>query len=93
MIDLYILALRYNAAYGKSTFQSSKLSNPQGDEFAGDKCVDGKLEAHWNNGSCCYTNRQSDINPWFSVDLGNIQKIYTVTIVNRADKVGKNIFI
>jgi len=68
-----------NVAEGRPATQSSVA-------WGGDasKAVDGNgLDGSWGSGSCTHTN--GDGPTWWQVDLGQIQDIRAVQIVNRAD--------
>ncbi|XP_048057793.1 uncharacterized protein LOC125275137 [Megalobrama amblycephala] len=50
---------------------------------AAQHAVDGNRNSDANKGSCTHTN--SEFNPWWRVDLGNVYSINKVTITNRGD--------
>ncbi|XP_048057775.1 uncharacterized protein LOC125275128 [Megalobrama amblycephala] len=68
-----------NLALNAKAVQSS-LGHPLGDA---QHAVDGKRDSDYFKGSCTHTN--SEFNPWWRVDLGNIYSVYSVAITNRGD--------
>ena len=70
-----------NLAYQKDTNQSSI-----GFHAASSKAVDGYSNTNWNGGSCAHTRHEKQ--PWWRVDLGNVELVNEVYVVNRGDCCG-----
>ena len=70
-----------NLAYNKSTAQIS-------DAYSGvsSRAVDGNSDTTFSSGSCSQTGLA--INPWWRVDLGRVEPVNQVYIVNRGDCCG-----
>ena len=71
-----------NLAYLKDTNQSSTYS----DRFAtgaSSNAVDGNSNTNFFGGSC--VNTLHDKQPWWRVDLGNVELVNEVYVVNRGD--------
>ena len=65
-----------NLAYQKKTNQSSI-------DFEGvsSRAVDGNSNTNWYDGSCVHTT--SEKQPWWRVDLGKVELVNEVYVVNR----------
>ena len=70
---VFVLA---NLARGKTATQSSK------DAFA-KFAVDGIYQTTWIKGYCTHTYMES--NPWWRVDLAQVQPVSEIYLVNRGD--------
>ena len=68
-----------NLAYQKNTSQSS-TDDRLG---ASSNAVDGNSNTNWNEGSCSRTLKEKQ--PWWRVDLGNVELVNEVYVVNRGD--------
>ena len=71
-----------NLAYLKDTNQSSTYN----DRFAmgaSSNAVDGNSNTNLNGGSCAHTLDEKQ--PWWRVDLGNVELVNEVYVVNRGD--------
>ena len=66
-----------NLAYQKNTIQSSTYN----DQGASDHAVDGNSNTRWNGWSCTHTRDQKQ--PWWRVDLGNVELVNEIYVVNR----------
>ena len=74
-----------NLAYQKNTDQSS--TNSDGDATgASGNAVDGNSNTNFKKGSCARTF--SEKQPWWRVDLGNVELVNEVYVVNRGDCCG-----
>ena len=71
-----------NLAYLKDTNQSS-TDDRLG---ASSNAVDGNSNTNWNDGSCSRTLKEKQ--PWWRVDLGNVELVNEVYVVNRGDCCG-----
>ena len=71
-----------NLAYQKNTNQSSTLSV----SGASGHVVDGNSNTQFSSGSCAHTNDEKQ--PWWRVDLGNVELVNEVYVVNRGDCCG-----
>ena len=71
-----------NLAYLKDTNQSSTDVNLG----ASSNAVDGKSNTNGNDGSCSRTLKEKQ--PWWRVDLGNVELVNEVYVVNRGDCCG-----
>ena len=77
-----------NLAYLKDTNQSSTYS----DRFAtgaSSNAVDGNSNINFNDGSCVKTLKEK--RPWWRVDLGNVELVNEVYVVNRGDCCGNKL--
>ena len=74
-----------NLAYQKNTSQSSTLN----DNGASGHAVDGDSNTDWTEGSCAHTRDEKQ--PWWRVDLGNVELVNEVYIVNRGDCCGNRL--
>ena len=74
-----------NLAYQKITSQSSTL-NDKGASFL---AVDGDSNTHLNGWSCAHTRNEKQ--PWWRVDLGNVELVNEVYVVNRGDCCGNRL--
>ena len=72
-----------NLAYLKDTNQSSTL---HGDKGASRNAVDGNSNTNFFDGSCVHTRNEKQ--PWWRVDLGNVELVNEVYVVNRGDCCG-----
>ena len=73
-----------NLAYQKDTAQSSI-----GDQGVSSRAVDGNSNTRWNGGSCAHTLDEKQ--PWWRVDLGNVELVNEVYVVNRGDCCGNRL--
>ncbi|XP_078353365.1 receptor-type tyrosine-protein phosphatase S-like isoform X3 [Oculina patagonica] len=71
---------RENLAYGKQTAQITTNSNANGES---NRAVDGNSETNYYKGSCTHTFTATK--PWWRVDLGQVEPVSEVYIVNRGD--------
>ena len=62
----------------KSAYQSSTRYNS-----VASKAVDGDTNGDHNAGSC--THSESEVRPWWAVDLGIATSVFEVEISNRVD--------
>ena len=77
-----------NLAYLKDTSQSSTYS----DRFAtgaSSNAVDGNSNTNFNDGSCAHTLNGKQ--PWWRVDLGNVELVNEVYVVNRGGCCGNRL--
>jgi len=81
MSEQHVCFFKENLAYLKDTIQSS-ISN----QGVSNKAVDGNSNPNFNGGSCTHTNDEEQ--PWWRVDLGNVELVNNVYIVNRGDCCG-----
>jgi hypothetical protein len=70
-----------NLAQGRPATQSSTNSGK-----AAELAVDGNTDGNFYNNSVSHTN--SEVNPWWQVDLGGVQAIDAVQVWNRTDCCG-----
>ena len=68
-----------NLAYQKNTSQSSTFT----DNGASGHAVDGDSNALLTGGSCAHTLDEKQ--PWWRVDLGTVELVNEVYVVNRGD--------
>lgn len=69
-----------NVAAGQPATQSSELWG----DGAASRAVDGSgLDGSWGSGSCTHTDATGPT--WWQVDLGQVQEVRAVQLVNRAD--------
>ena len=73
-----------NLAYQKNTNQSS-IRN----EGVSSRAVDGNSNTNWNGGSCVHTSHEKQ--PWWRVDLGKVELVNEVYVVNRGDCCGNRL--
>ena len=71
-----------NLAYQKNTSQSSTFT-------ASGRAVDGDSNTRWTGGSCAQTLDEKQ--PWWRVDLGNVELVNEVYVVNRGDCCGNKL--
>ena len=71
-----------NLAYQKKTSQSSTVT-------ASGRAVDGNSNTDFNVGSCAHTLDEKQ--PWWRVDLGNVELVNEVYVVNRGDCCGNKL--
>jgi hypothetical protein len=76
---------RVDLALGKTASQSSTYT-ANGVSYGADRAVDGNTDGNFANGSVSHTN--SELNPWWQVDLGTSQLIGSVDVWNRTDCCG-----
>ena len=74
-----------NLAYQKNTIQSSSYSG----QGASGHAVDGNSNTRWNDWSCTLTRDEKQ--PWWRVDLGNVELVNEVYVVNRGDCCGNRL--
>ena len=74
-------SFKENLAYQKDTVQSS-IAWPG----VSSKAVDGNSNTNFNDGSCTHTLNEKQ--PWWRVDLGNVELVNEVYVVNRGDCCG-----
>ena len=83
----YHCSFTENLAFGKLTFQSGTTYN----DGKSSKAVDGNSDTHFRYGSavgsCTYTLRSNN-NPWWRVNLQQVQYVSEVYIVNRGSECG-----
>ena len=72
-------SVRSNIALFKPTNQSSTLN-----VYYASNAVDGEKDLHYKK--CAHTNQESD--PWWRVDLGRVEPVAEVNILNRGDCCG-----
>ena len=72
-------------ALGKRTAQSS-IRN---DAFSSYRAVDGNTNNNFRENSCMRT--KAERNPWWMVDLGRVDPVTEVYIVNRGDCCGERL--
>ena len=70
-----------NLAYNKPTDQSSTDAGGNSN-----RAVDGKIITNYHSGSCTHT--QTENSPWWRVDLGRVELVSEVYVVNRGDCCG-----
>ena len=74
-----------NLAYNKPTDQSSTGAGGNSN-----RAVDGKIITdYFGGGSCTHTQREDS--PWWRVDLGQVEPVSEVYIVNRGDCCGTSL--
>ena len=67
-----------NLARLKQTSQSSRVDNsPYG--------VDGIYQTNFGKGPCTHTASAGEMNPWWRVDLGRVEPVSEVYLVNRGN--------
>ena len=71
-----------NLAYLKDTSQSSTYNDPHA-TGASSNAVDGNSNTNFNDGSCAHTLYEKQ--PWWRVDLENVELVNEVYVVNRGD--------
>ena len=71
-----------NLAYLKYTNQSSAFSDAS-------YAVDGNSNTNFHDGSCTHTLTEKQ--PWWRVDLGNVELVNEVYVVNRGDCCGNRL--
>lgn len=69
-----------NLAVGKTATQSSNYYWGGG---APAVAVDGSSATYWSSGSVSHTD--AELSPWWQVDLGSVQAIGTIDLLNRTD--------
>ena len=74
-----------NLASQKSTSQSSTFT----DNGASGHAVDGDSNTLLTGGSCAHTLDEKQ--PWWRVDLGNVELVNEVYVVNRGDCCGNRL--
>ncbi|XP_048057801.1 uncharacterized protein LOC125275146 [Megalobrama amblycephala] len=79
LTGLCVVDSKGNLALNAKAVQSS-LGQPLGDS---QHAVDGNRDSDYFKSSCTHTN--SEISPWWRVDLGNVYSVNSVTITNRGD--------
>lgn len=76
-----------NVAFNRTVLMSSEHNPPYHDpKYA----VDGKVVLDGEAAQCSHT--QGQYNPWIIVDLGAIYNVKYVTLFNRIDDAGKNVY-
>ncbi|XP_022807815.1 uncharacterized protein LOC111344819 [Stylophora pistillata] len=77
-VEIYLRGT-YNLAFRKQTEQSSV-------QYGGvsSRAVDGISNPSYHAGSCTHTGR--DYNPWWRVDLGQVEPVAEIYLVNRIDE-------
>ena len=80
----YIFLFQENIALSKPTSQSSTLivGHPLKSSYA----VDGIKNTHYSQ--CTHTADDTTTNPWWRVDLGQVEPVIQVNILNRGDCCG-----
>ena len=69
--------ITYNAALNRPAYQSSLYTGETTGPFTADRANDGSRNTHYNHGTKC-TVTNSEVNPWWAVDLGQPTTIYKV---------------
>ena len=79
LINLITYVISDNLAFGKQTNQSSV-------EFGGvsSRAVDGISNTDYYANSCTHTDRE--YNPWWRVDLGQVEQVSEIYIVNQENE-------
>ena len=77
-----------NLAYQKNTSQSSIYRDAVA-TGPSSNAVDGNSNTNFNKGSCVRTRQEKQ--PWWRVDLGNVELVNEVYVVNRGDCCGKRL--
>ena len=83
-INVLLIFFQENLAFGKQTNQSG---TDQGG--ASGRGVDGDSTTGFSQGSCTLTTQEN--NPWWIVDLGQVEPVSEVYIVNRGDSLGNRL--
>ena len=73
-----------NLANNKPTDQSSTVAGGKSN-----RAVDGKVITSYNGGSCTLTLNENS--PWWRVDLGQVEPVSEVYVVNRGDCCGNRL--
>jgi len=73
-----------NLAYNKPTDQSSTDEGGNSN-----RAVDGKIIRDYGSGSCTHTLNEKS--PWWRVDLGQVEPVSEVYVVNRGDCCGNRL--
>ena len=76
-----------NLAYLKDTNQSSTYSDADA-TGASSNAVDGNSNTNFNAGSCAHTLNEKQ--PWWRVDLGKVELVNEVYVVNRRGQCCEN---
>ena len=84
IVNVLLTFFQENLAYGKQTNQSS---TDQGGVSG--RGVDGDSTTGFSQGSCTLTTQEN--NPWWIVDLGQVEPVSEVYIVNRGDSLGNRL--
>ena len=79
--DSSFVTLQENLAFMKPTTQSSTLGS-----YASKNAVDGNRGT--SIGTCTHTDDSGSTNPWWRVDLGRVEPVSELFIVNRGDCCG-----
>jgi len=77
---------RENLAFSKKTDQSSNHR----DVDSSSKAVDGNSNTHYLYGNSC-THTKEETNPWWRVDLGKVEPVSEVYVVNRGECCGERL--
>ena len=79
LINITACVISDNLAFGKQTNQSSV-------EFGGvsSRAVDGISNTDYYANSCTHTDKE--LNPWWRVDLGQVEQVSEIYIVNQEDE-------
>jgi len=78
---------RENLAYNKPTMQSSTYIDGNGYAGNSSKAVDGKIDPSYYGGRTC-SHTQDENYAWWRVDLGRVEPVTEVYVVNRGDNWG-----
>lgn len=82
--DDYHCFILENLAFGKQTDQISlRLEDGGAEGGASSRAVDGNSETAFASGSCTHTLTENKA--WWKVDLGQVEPVSEVYIVNRGD--------
>ena len=79
--DSSFVTLQENLAFMKPTAQSSTIAS-----YASKNAVDGN-RGTWI-GTCTHTDGSGSTNPWWRVDLGRVEPVSELFIVNRGEGSG-----
>ena len=79
-----VCSFEENLAYQKDTAQSS-ISN----QGVSSRAVDGNSNTRWKGGSCTHTRDEEQ--PWWRVDLGKVELVNEVYVVNRGGCCGNRL--
>ena len=78
------VSLDFNIAIGKVTHSSSLYVNLNFYYGTSDNTVDGCVETNATYSGCCFATL-AEIQPWLTVDLGEMYRIIAVSVLPRSD--------
>ncbi len=81
--------LGVNLALNKPAMQSTDYRCCEQEWFYANNAVDGNLSSHMFEGTCTHTDVESEVPPWWQVDLGAQYAVKRIVITNRADCCGE----